>query len=234
MQWSTLDMWQPLLTLEEREYLASRSSTVTYEPGVTILHQGDPPEFVLYLSKGYVYAVSPVTGLIASIRRPGDIVGEIGPVSREPRSTDVVSKTFVEAMLVPATVWIDFISTHPRALGAHYLALAKRFADEDVFRGERVKGSEERVIHAIGKLLETDMGEPRRDGLVFKNTTQTELGNMVGLSRESVSNVLRNLKAQGLVSTSRGSIIVHAPDEIKRLARQQRTHGEGDERHVEP
>lgn len=236
MERSTLETWTPLLTTEERSFLASRSSNVTYDPRSTIVRQDDPPEFVLYIFSGYVQAVSAKTGLIAGIRGPGDIVGEIGSVRRKPRSTNVVSMTQVEGMLVPSHVWIDFIASHPRALGAHYLALSEKFVDDEAVLGQPAKGREEQVAHAILKLLNTDMGEVHEEGIVFKGITQAELGNMVNLSRETVSTVINLLKKRGIVSTSRSRFTVLLPDEIERLAQPQSGAllPEGGESHVGP
>src|SRR5882757_10398398 len=71
------------------------------EPGEYLIRQGDPAEFLLLMLSGYASArvrdMPPDRPPVGDFG-PGEIVGEISLVTDEPRTADVVARTFVRAL----------------------------------------------------------------------------------------------------------------------------------------
>ncbi|GAB3653400.1 Crp/Fnr family transcriptional regulator [Glycomyces tarimensis] len=217
MDGSTGTTREPLLTEAERTELHAKGYTVTYPAGTIVIHQGDPSDFVLYMSEGWAKAVSATSGAIVEIHGPDSVIGELSALTGTQRSADIVTLTDVAALLIPGPVWRDFIESNARATYAHYSRLAHRFRDSDSARGESLTSSEHRVAKAILKLARSGMGATVDGDLVFDQITQKDIGAIAKLSRESVNAVLKRLSKNGLVSTGRKRLVVHDLTAVRRI-----------------
>jgi len=89
------------------------------EPGEYLILQGDPAEFLLLILSGYASArVRDMPPDRAASRRfrSGEIVGEISLVTDEPRTADVVARTFVRALRLSASDFHVLADRHPDLL----------------------------------------------------------------------------------------------------------------------
>ena len=67
--------------------------------------------------------------------------------------------------------------------------------------------------------LAADYGEQTAAGVrVDLKLSQEEWGDLVGVTRESINKQIRTWTTQGLLSTDRGYIIIHRPDELEKIA----------------
>ena len=98
------------------------------------------------------------------------------------------------------------------------IALGRRLRDGQ--RAARARQSfqtvQSRVATVLGELVTQAQGEGagRRDVLVV--TTQAELAQLAGSSRESASRFLAVLERAGIVSQGRGKLTVHDPAALQR------------------
>lgn len=210
--------WGELLTPEEFAELTARGHLVSYPAGTVLVRQGETTDFVFYLLAGHTKAVLPLTVEIVEIHGPGDVIGELASMTGTPRSADLQTVTDVEALMVPGEVWRAFIATHVRASCAHYSALAKRFLKQDSAAGLSYTSSEQRVAKAVLKLIEAGLGVATEDGITIRGFKQRDIGSIAKVSRESAATVLRRLRKQQVLSTSRALVIVHDRAALERFA----------------
>jgi phosphoserine phosphatase RsbU/P len=88
--------------LQDMNILLESAEDLTFEPGETLLHQGDRSAFAYVLLKGEVTIVNESAhgdAALASIVAPA-LVGEIGALSQSRRTASVRAKTSVEALKV--------------------------------------------------------------------------------------------------------------------------------------
>jgi len=86
----------------------------TFDAGVLLVRQGDPGDYLLYLTKGSAAAHlrhKPAT--IIGEFGPGDVVGEMSLVTNEPRMADVVARTPVEALRLDAGRFRELAERYP-------------------------------------------------------------------------------------------------------------------------
>jgi CRP-like cAMP-binding protein len=86
------------------------------EPGDYLIRQGDPAEFLLLILSGYAWARvrdTPPDRAPVGEFGPGEIVGEISLVTDEPRTADVVARTFVRALRLSAADFHTLADRHP-------------------------------------------------------------------------------------------------------------------------
>ena len=88
--------------------------------GSAFMLEGEYGDFALLIRKGHVKVTAGQPPRIIAIRGPGDIVGELAVLRRQPRSASVFAFDDVEALhLPPPSGWVPLRSPprHARAVG---------------------------------------------------------------------------------------------------------------------
>ena len=110
--------------------VAMVAQEVHFNAGEALLRQGDPGDCVYILVDGEASIVIRGVGQVAT-RRPGDSIGEMGLISRHPRSADCVALTDLTALRIDHDdFWELLAEKPPLALGV-IRALSERL-DEAV------------------------------------------------------------------------------------------------------
>ena len=73
-----------------------------------------------------------------------------------------------------------------------------------------------RVATVLGDLVRQARSEGATESDVLVVTTQAEVAQLAGSSRESASRFLAVLERAGIVSQGRGRIVVHDPEALQR------------------
>jgi CRP/FNR family transcriptional regulator, cyclic AMP receptor protein len=207
---------QPLITEAELETLVKMIEErtgrpprpITRGPGHTFFLEGEPGDFALLLQKGHVKVLSGRPARIIAVRDPGEIVGEMAVSRGKPRSASIVAWDEVVALPLPAETWVDFLYDHPRAMHAQWAAEADRTAQatSKIVESELAVGQQ--LAKEIVRLM--DKGLAKTDGgAVTLELSQYDLASLIGTKKlDSVKKVIRQLKAEGIVSTSRQAIML--------------------------
>jgi CRP-like cAMP-binding protein len=193
-----------------------------YGSGDTIFHQGDEPGGVSVILRGRVKiaAVGP-TGkdVILAFRGPGDIVGEIGALAGEPRSSAVRAVEPVQTLAVGAREFRHFLDTHAQAAMNLVVMLIDRLQTADEARVEYA--SHDVVGRLVRRLLDLcdRFGEPCDDGIELGIAlSQEELAAWTASSREAVAKAMRLLRELGWIQTRRRRIVILRIDALRSYA----------------
>jgi CRP-like cAMP-binding protein len=154
---------------------------------------------------------------------PGEIFGELAMLGDEVRSATVETIEDVEALAILADDLKRMLKQHPETSVKLLEALAAklRLANERISRQSFQKVSS-RVAGVLSRLIETGSGtsmvqtpdSPEADIVV--RSTQADLAQLAGSSREATSRFLATLQRAGVVTCRRGRIIVHDPQALRR------------------
>ncbi|MEU2826547.1 Crp/Fnr family transcriptional regulator [Streptomyces bacillaris] len=202
-----------LLTDEELSALADRGHVIRYPPDSILFGEGEETDFALLLRAGHVKVQVGQPPRTVAVRGPGEIIGEMAPVRRKPRSASVVAVENVEALYIPAIAWLRFLYEYPRAMHAQLVAADERLDEATRKSVESYHGVEQRLAKSLVELAQKGLGKATTRGLEFR-FNQRDLASLVGASRESVVQVIRGFKEAGIVDTGRNITIVL---EMKRL-----------------
>jgi hypothetical protein len=158
--WTLLRDCRALTSLSQtalRDLLAAATERA-FQPGDALMTQGDAAEGLLILIEGTAHARLEDPGCQDGgddrcIGRfvPGDVVGEMALVTREPRSATVIADSPVRALLVPTAVFDQLAGRHLE-LG---VVLTELVADRlgkgefDGFGGKQVEGF--RILRSVGR-----------------------------------------------------------------------------------
>jgi CRP/FNR family cyclic AMP-dependent transcriptional regulator len=227
----------PVLTDEELVELEGLGTIIHRPRGTMLFGQGEETDFVLVIRKGTVRVTkidpagprkigksrkSGPAGFMV-LRRAGQVVGEQAAIRPAPRSASVYAEGAVEALYLSATVWRQFLWSHPRASLAQ---LAVSYDRQDESDWKLVESSSLAVEQKLAKALiglEADgLGDQSPEGTVLLYS-QAELAQLIKMSPEAVGPVIRALKARGIVNTGRNKTIICDIAALREIAQGEQT-----------
>jgi CRP/FNR family cyclic AMP-dependent transcriptional regulator len=201
-----------------------------YEAGTIVLREGDPGDTCYILQRGRARVTRQhADGRTITLTNlgPGEIFGELAMFGGEVRSATVEALDEMQAVAILAGDLKRLLTEHPeisvKLLGA--LGERLREANARIARQSFQKVSS-RVAGVLAELAETGSragalrgrsgrpdSAPRE---VVVHSTQADLAQLAGTSREAASRFLATLQRAGVVTTRRGRIIVHDPPALHR------------------
>jgi CRP/FNR family transcriptional regulator, cyclic AMP receptor protein len=198
----------------------------TYPAEVVILREGDRGDtcYVMRSGRARVTRQHPDGRAITLTNiGPGEIFGELAMFGGEVRSATVQAIEDVEAVAILADDLKSLLKGHPeitvKLLGT--FAAKLRDANERIARQSFQKVSS-RVAGVLASLIETGSGTSTvrsADGQgadIAIRSTQADLAQLAGASREATSRFLADLQRAGVVTCRRGRVIVHDPEALHR------------------
>ncbi|WP_242910799.1 Crp/Fnr family transcriptional regulator [Actinomadura terrae] len=217
-----LDQDDSLLTKEELLWLEAKGQTLHRSGGHVFFQEGEETDFVLLIRKGHVMISAGRPKRMIAVRRAGEIVGEMAPLRRKPRSATVEAIDEVEVLLVSAARWIEFLQRHPRAALAQLVAKDERLEQATRKIAESELAVERRLALALIELIESGLGQHTGDGIVLR-VSQRDLADFAGASLDSVKKIIRTFKSAAIVSAARQRTVVRDLPALGAIAAGERT-----------
>jgi CRP-like cAMP-binding protein len=193
-----------------------------YQKGEHIFHQGDPGDAVFVLVGGrvkVVFASQEGDEMILATLQPPDVFGELALIDGGPRSASIQTLEPTTVLTLTRATLLDLMSRQPavtdvvlRSLGRLVRRMIAQAADL-VFLD----------LHGrVAKLLLRQIEDPakhanERLSLDLK-MTQSDLAAMVGGSRQSVNQILRQFERRGYLRLEGHRLIVKDVEALRRRA----------------
>jgi len=185
----------------------------TFEPGQTVFREGDSSDTCYIVRSGRARAVRAHSdGRVITLATfgPGDIFGELAMFEDERRSATVQAVEPTEVVAVLGPDMRRLMSDHPEISMRLAIALGRRLRETN----ERLaRQSFQTVQSRVAAVLTELVAQARPDGAdgqdVLVTTTQADLAQLAGSSRESASRFLAVLERAGVISQGRGRLVVH-------------------------
>jgi CRP-like cAMP-binding protein len=211
-----------LLTGEEWRALEDAGRPRHYRPRQRLFREGEAGDHVIALLSGRVkVSVQTRSGreILLAVKEPGDLIGELSAIDGRPRSATAVALEPVDALVVSAPAFVEFIEGHPRIAVRLLRTLAAQIRDADRRSVDRDTGDITcRVARRLVDLAER-LGEHRGSGLeVTLVVGQDDLAAWVGATREATSRALGRLRAEGWLTTGRQRIVLTDLPALRRRA----------------
>lgn len=209
------------LPKHSRERLLDRAVTRRLSPGEILYLAGDRDRRVHVVSRGVVKLTArdaQGAETILCLAVPGDVVGDIAAVDRQPQPLDAVAATRSLVVGVDADLFVEVVAESPDASVelARGLAARIRWISETAL--ERTTG--EVPARLAGRLLDLAdlMGAVRHGAIeIDLPLAQRDLGRLAGMCRESACKTLRRFKAQGMVDYEGRRMRILRPDALERV-----------------
>ena len=150
---------------------------------------------------------------------PGDIFGEMSMLDGERRSATVEATEDTEAIAIHGPDMHRLLRAHPDISVKLIAALGQRLRDtNERLARQSFQTVQSRVAAVLAQLVAAQCadGEGAGDGGVLITTTQAELAQLAGSSRESASRFLAVLERAGIITQGRGRLTVHDAEALGR------------------
>jgi CRP/FNR family transcriptional regulator, cyclic AMP receptor protein len=182
-----------------------------------VFHEGDPGDacYIVRTGSCRVTREHPDGRAITLANLgPGAIFGELAMLDGEARSASVEATEDTELLALPATDMRALIREHPAMAEKLVVALTRRLreANERIAR-QSFQTVPSRVAGVLDQLLAEDRAPSVRDGVTIR-LRQSDLAQLAGTSRESVSRFLATLERAGVVQVGRGRVTVLEPERL--------------------
>jgi CRP/FNR family cyclic AMP-dependent transcriptional regulator len=206
------------LTAKHIDRLAACIIGKTVAKNTTIFAKGDPGSSLFAVCNGAIKITVPsVDGhdAVFNLIGKGDIFGEIALLDGRPRTADAIAITDCELFVIERRDFLPLIREEPDIALKLIEILCGRL------RQTTEQAENLMFLHLPGRLAKAllRLSEGGADGRERKVTvTQKDLGNIIGMSRESTNRQLRSWEQHKWVRLSRGGIVILSPKELERVA----------------
>lgn len=199
--------------------LADSLSLVSYRPNQVVHHKGEAFNGINIIVRGIVKTVSCIDGqfVIPSLMVPGDVLGGEAFYSGTYFNQTVASSD-VDAISIPSGTFDVMVQHSPDFRAYLSEALARALAEGALMINLLANArAEVRVIFYLLKVFSAmSKGRPE-PGLIDLALSRTEIGDYLGLNRETVSRQLTILAACGLIRLVGKRVEVRDPDALRRI-----------------
>ncbi len=184
--------------------LESVKSIVNLPKHAKLLEEGQLPEGIFVLLKGAVKLFVSLKGgksLILRVVQSGEVLGLSATMSSRPAEYTAETLSPTQFLYVPRKDFLDLLELHPEICITVVEVLSHQLR-EAVNMIHYSSGSQP-AVEKLGDLLEAwiaENGEVTDRGIELKlPLTQEEIGQMIGVSRETVSRLLAEFEDQGIL-----------------------------------
>jgi CRP/FNR family cyclic AMP-dependent transcriptional regulator len=184
----------------------------------SIFAKGDPGSSLFAICQGAVkISVPSVDGHDAEFNRIGEggIFGEIALLDGQPRTADAVAITDCELFVIERRDFLPLVREEPEiALKLIEILCAK-------LRQTTEQAENLMFLHLPGRLAKALLRLSEGDGSACERkvvVTQKDLGNRIGMSRESTNRQLRIWEEHKWVRLERGGIVILSVTALERIA----------------
>jgi CRP/FNR family cyclic AMP-dependent transcriptional regulator len=200
------------LSEDELERIAQVAIPRSFPKGARVFHEGDESDACYVIRSGEVRVTrehSDGRAIALATLSSGEIVGELAMLDGEVRSASVEALTDVELLAIAARDMRALLERNPEITAKLVIALTRRVREtnERVAR-QSFQTVPSRVAGVLSQLVaEADGDGGARDGITIR-MNQSDLAQLAGTSRESVSRFLAVLERAGVVRVGRGRVTV--------------------------
>jgi CRP/FNR family cyclic AMP-dependent transcriptional regulator len=186
--------------------------------GELLFQQGDEGTALYIIAQGRIkISLSRRMGNVTlAIFGQGEFLGEMALLDDLPRSADAIALEDSQLYVLNRKDFLSFLSNNGHTVHAILNSLSRRLRKTDDQLAEMCfLNLSARLAKRLVELAETQEPEAGNPNSFDLKISQQELGNILGVSRESINKELKILRNKGVVSTSRNSIRILDLESLK-------------------
>ena len=174
--------------------------------GEILFFQSDPSESAYIVRNGKISIVlinSDGREMVINEMQTGDMFGELGLLTKKPRSTSAVARSNCELFVVPRQVFLRMVEDEPSLVRL----ILEMTADRLQMSGKRESALAflDAQARLARLLLELEEQEQHKG---YVTISQDELAHRTGLIRQTVAKALGKWRRAGWLITGRGRILI--------------------------
>lgn len=187
--------------------------------GELLFQQGDEGTALYILAQGRIkISLSRrMDNVTLAILGQGEFLGEMALLDDLPRSADAIALEDSQLYVLNRKDFLSFLSNNGHTVYAILNSLSRRLRKTDDQLAEMCfLNLSARLAKRLVDLAETQEPEAGSPGSYDLKISQQELGNILGVSRESINKELKILRNKNVVSTLRNSIRILDLESLKK------------------
>jgi CRP-like cAMP-binding protein len=208
------------LSEQDVERIAEVAVPRRYEAGEVVFREGDESDTCYVVRSGRARAVrehSDGRSITLANFGPGDIFGELAMFDRECRSATVDTLEDMEVTAILGGDMRRLLRERSEIALELLTALARRLREtNERLARQSFQTVQSRVASVLSELVRVELGGREPGAGVLIVSTQAELAQLAGSSRESASRFLAVLERAAIITQGRGKLVVHDPDALER------------------
>jgi len=197
---------------EKLDELLALSRLERFAPKDVVFLKGDPGDCLYAIMSGRIGITTTSEGgkeIFLNILGPGEVFGEIALLDGRERTAGAMALDPAELLRIDQADFLPFLERNPKLSIRLMRVLCERIRwTSDIIEDTIFLD----IPHRLAKRLLTlvkQYGKPTRNGITIDiKLSQESLGQMLGVTRESVNKGIRTLEAQGIIAHEHGIINV--------------------------
>lgn len=191
-----------------------------FAAGEVVFREGDESNTCYVVRAGRARAVrdhSDGRSITLANFGPGDIFGELAMFDNERRSATVEAVESTEAIAILGGDMRRLLRQHPDIAVKLLSALGRRLREtNERLARQSFQTVQSRVAGVLLQFVTAAQAEGRGQRDILITSTQADLAQLAGSSRESASRFLAVLERAGVITQGRGKLTVHDPEALTR------------------
>ena len=215
------------LDAAQRQMILDRMKAVSFDPKAILFDQGEPSDTLLLVTEGRVRLFQTIENgeeFTFGICMPGTILGLAATVTGQPRILSAESLESATASIMTRPDFLYCLSSIP-AFHWNITRLLAILSIESIERSGPM--ALDRASVRLGTILKSlarpEQGDSREQ-LSVVGLSQQELAKMIGVSRSWVAIALAEFERLGLISKSRGKIVIRNARRLDSFIADERNH----------
>jgi CRP/FNR family cyclic AMP-dependent transcriptional regulator len=207
---------------EELSRLAASATLVRHKPQATIFQKGDPGGSMMAVVRGRVKICSYSPDgkeLVLNIIDRGGLFGEIALLDGQPRSADAAAIEDTELLVLERNRLMPFLNANPEIATRLIAVLCQRLRQtSEALEDALLRDAPSRVARGLLR-LGAIFGKQETGGLRLDiKLSQQQLGNLIGISRESINKSIVEWSRAGYLGVNNGFITIIDREALESLS----------------
>lgn len=209
-----------VLNDEDATAIIRLGSLVHYAEKQSVFQVGDAGDHLLILLSGHVkVSLTSFDGkeVILSILEPGDVMGEMALFDGEPRSASLTTLDACSFLALWRRDFLPFLENNPQVALKLLAGLSRRLrSTNDLVGNLSFLNLSARLARVLLNLAKHYGTQTAAGVAISLKLSQEELGNLVGVSRESVNRQIRIWVEADVLEYTQGTLIIKKLDALVR------------------
>ena len=206
------------LVEEELAALVRLGTLVRYPAGQIIFAKGDPGDSLMIVLEGRI-KIGSLTAegreIVLNLIEPGQVLGEVAALDGRPRTMGAIAAEPVQIFVLRRKAVLAFLEAKPTVAIRLIGVLCQKLRRTTEMFEEKLLGMAPKVARGLLRLA-AEHGRRTPEGLLIDlKLSQSELGAIIGVSRENFNRQFAVWRESGIVSRRGGRVVIHAPQALE-------------------
>jgi CRP/FNR family transcriptional regulator, cyclic AMP receptor protein len=192
--------------------LLAHARTEHRKANEVIFHKDSPGFGLMAVLSGRVKITSAGADgkeVVLNIIDPGEVFGEVALLDGKPRTADAVAISPTELLVIDRRDFVPFLESNPRVAIRLLEVLCERLRrTSEQLQDVLFLDLRARLAKTLLRLAKTHGQATAGGHRIDLRLSQSEIGNMTGLTRESINKQLRDWQKRKLIDWDRGTITI--------------------------